>query len=53
VEEREEAVTETTPRPEDVPPAPDKELFCPISQQPASRLIRGKIDCGNCGFIES
>jgi len=26
---------------------------CPICQLSAGRLIRGKIYCGNCGFIES
>jgi hypothetical protein len=26
---------------------------CPICLLPAGRLIRNKIYCGNCGFIES
>ena len=46
-------MAESTTRHEDVLPAPQKELFCPICQVPAGRLIRGKIYCGNCGFIES
>jgi len=28
-------------------------LFCPICHLLTGRLIRGKIYCGNCGFIES
>ncbi|MGE0825770.1 MAG: hypothetical protein AB7G75_14800 [Candidatus Binatia bacterium] len=27
--------------------------FCPICNMKAGRRIRGKLYCGNCGFIES
>jgi hypothetical protein len=28
-------------------------ICCPICLFPTGRLIRNKIHCGNCGFIES
>jgi hypothetical protein len=46
-------MAESTTRPEDVTPGPEKGLFCPVCHVPTGRLIRGKIYCGNCGFIES
>lgn len=33
--------------------AVEEGLLCPICRLPTGRLIRGKIYCGNCGFIES
>lgn len=28
-------------------------VYCPICLLPTGRLIRNKVYCGNCGFIES
>jgi uncharacterized Zn finger protein (UPF0148 family) len=44
---------EKATRREDTPMIPDEQRVCPICNLPTVRLIRGKIYCGNCGFIES
>ncbi len=46
-------MAESTTRREDREPTSEEGFLCPICYFPTGRLIRGKIYCGNCGFIES
>ena len=46
-------MAENTTRQGTAQPVSEQLLVCPICTLPAGRLIRGKLYCGNCGFIES
>jgi hypothetical protein len=46
-------MTEHTTQQDDVHQVQEPLLLCPICNILAGRRIRGKIYCGNCGFIES
>jgi ribosomal protein S27AE len=46
-------MTEETRRQEDTLSGQDGHEFCPLCNVLAVRRIRGKIHCGNCGYIES
>ena len=46
-------MAENTTRQGTAQPVPEQLLACPICTLPTGRLIRGKLYCGNCGFIES
>ena len=49
----EKTVTESVTQRETPYPVSEEEIFCPICHLLTGRLIRGKLYCGNCGFIES